>query len=153
MSKLLGTAVGIALQNHEAIREAGAPAMNAVGGVFQVIWRTMWKSTLIGLGLMVVWFVSFVFTYLLGGSAILASPVFMFPFGIFMFVIMPAIVMVREGRRVGKTVAAKNDAQRAMAQQEHFAREQQHAQAVTNWQAQQGIPAQPQYQPQGQYQH
>lgn len=145
MSKLLGMAVGAALENHEALRSASVPAKNAVTGVGQVIFRTWWKSTVVGFGLLVVWFASFAFTYLLGGTLALGDPTFMGLFAVVMFVVMPTIVFLRESRRVSKDVTAKNDAHRKFVEFERQAQEERNAKALAEWnthQAQQGAPAQ-----------
>jgi type VI protein secretion system component VasK len=126
--KLLGTAVGVALENHEAIRNVSAPAINAVGGVVQIIFRTFWKSTVVGLGLLVVWFASFAFTYILGGTNVLGSPTFTALFGLFLFLVLPSIICVREARRVTKDVARKNQAQRA----ERAARQAEYSQQLNS---------------------
>jgi hypothetical protein len=148
-SKLLGTAVGVALENREQLKTLGQPTFNAVGGVFQVIFGAMWKSTVVGLGLMVVWFASFAFSYILGGTNVLGSPTVMFLFGIFMFMVMPTIVLIRESKRVSKKVSAKNEAQRLAVQQEREAQAAANAQATANWNAQQAQ-LQAQFQPQQQ---
>lgn len=132
-AKLLGTAVGVALENQEAIRNASAPAMNMAGGVGKVIWGTWWKSTVVGLGLLVVWFASFAFTYILGGTTALGDPTLMALFGVFLFVVMPALVMVREAKRVSKAVNAKNRALKEQAQAETAAREAEYARGVAEW--------------------
>lgn len=152
--KVLGTAVSLALQNHEAIRNASAPAMNAATGVAQVIFKTMWKSTLVGLGLMVVWFAAFASTYILGGTNVLGRPVFMAMFGLFMFIGLPTIILIRESRKMSKTVAAKNKAMKEQARLDAEAQQLAYAQAVAEWQEQQQREAQfdPQFQPQTQTQ-
>lgn len=118
--KLLGTAVGVALQNQEAIRRATAPAMNTVGGVATLIFRTAWKSAALGAGFLVVWFAAFATSYILGGTNVLARPTAMFLFGIFLFVVLPTVVFLLESKKVRKSVAAKNQAQRE-AYQAHMA--------------------------------
>lgn len=149
-AKLLGTAVGVALENQEAIRNASAPAMNMAGGVGKVIWGTWWKSTVVGLGLLVVWFASFAFTYILGGTTALGDPTLMALFGVFLFVVMPALVMVREAKRVSKAVNAKNRALKEQAQAETAAREAEYARGVAEWRERQAHEAtlDPKFQPQ-----
>lgn len=137
--KLLGTAVGVALENQEAIRNASAPTMNALGGVAQVIFRTFWKSTVVGFTLMVTWVAAFGFTSFLAGPTFLGDPMFLFSFGLFLFLVLPFIICVRETRRVSKSVAAKNKGQRVAAQQAREAREAEYAQAMAQWQAQQEL--------------
>lgn len=142
MSKLLGMAVGAALENHEALRNASVPAKNAVTGAGQVIFRTWWKSTVVGFGLLVVWFASFAFTYILGGTLALGDPTFMGLFAVVLFVVMPTIVFLRESRRVSKDVTAKNAAHRKFVEFERQAQDEQNARAIADWQAsqvQQGV--------------
>lgn len=150
-SKLLGTAVGVALENHEAIRQAGAPAINAAGGALQVIFRTFWKSIAVGAGLLLVWFVTYVSTYILTGTNVVGSPGVMMLFGVFLFLVMPSIILIREANKVSKAVAAKNKAQREAVQAQQDAQAAEHARAMEAWQASQqnaptqALPYQPQY--------
>jgi hypothetical protein len=137
MSKLLGMAVGAALENRDALQHVAVPAKNVAGGVGKVIWGTWWKSTVVGFGLLVVWFASFAFTYILGGTVALGDPTLMALFGVVLFVVMPAIVLLREVKRVGKTVTAKNDAHRKFVEFERNAQAEQNAKAISDWQAQQ----------------
>lgn len=152
--KVLGTAVNLALQNHEAIRNVAAPAVNTATGVAQVIFRTMWKSTLVGLGLMVVWFAAFASTYILGGTNILGRPVTMALFGLFLFIGLPTIILIRESLKMSKTVAAKNEAMKEQARLDTEAREAEYARATAEWREQQERQAQvdPRFQPQPQTQ-
>lgn len=138
MSKLLGMAVGAALENREALQNVGVPAKNVAGGVGKVIWGTMWKSTVLGFGIILVWAAAFICTYMLGrGNSVMGQPMVTVLLGLFLFLVMPVLVAVRETRRVGKAVTAKNDAHWKFVEFERNAQAEQDRQAIANLNAQQ----------------
>lgn len=138
MSKLLGMAVGAALENREALQNVGVPAKNVAGGVGKVIWGTMWKSTVLGIGVFLVWAATFICTYMLGrGNSVMGQPMVTVLLGLFLFLVMPVLVAVRETRRVGKAVTAKNDAHWKFVEFERNAQAEQDRQAIANLNAQQ----------------
>lgn len=143
MSKLLGMVVGAALENREALQNVGVPAKNVAGGVGKVIWGTMWKSTVLGFGIILVWAASFVCTYMLGrGNSVMGQPMVTVLLGLFLFLIMPALVLAREVRRVGKNVTAKNSAHWKFVDAEQKAQEERERQAMAHYNAQQNSGAQ-----------
>lgn len=143
MSKLLGMVVGAALENREALQNVGVPAKNVAGGVGKVIWGTMWKSTVLGFGIILVWAASFVCTYMLGrGNSVMGQPMVTVFLGLFLFLVMPALVLAREVRRVGKNVTAKNNAHWKFVDAEQKAQEERERQAMAHYNAQQNSGAQ-----------
>lgn len=140
--KLVGAAVGAVLENSEAIKNVSAPTVNAAGGALQVIFGTIWKSIAISAALMVVWFVTYIFTYVLAGTNVVGSPKVMFLLGAFNFLILPAIVLAREVFRVSKGVRVKNAVQKEQARVEREAKEAEYAKAIEAWNIQQQQAAQ-----------
>lgn len=126
--KMLGTAVGVALENREAIKNMSAPAMNASIGAGKVIFATFWKSIVFGLACIVVWFFAFVTTTVLTGSYFFVSPNFTAFFGLFLFLGLPILILVKETRKEKQVVQMKNMKQRAAAAEERQRREAEFAQ-------------------------
>lgn len=135
--KLIGTAVGMALENREAIKDMSAPARNVGAGAAQVIFSTLWKSTVVGVALIFVWVAAFAFTSVLIGPTFLVSPVFTFLFGVSLFMLLPAIIGIRESRKVSKAVSIKNAKAKEMLRIKR-------AQQEAEWQAQAEFEAQQQ---------
>lgn len=139
-TKMLGTAVGIALENREALKTASAPTVNAATGVFQVIFRTMWKSVAVNTAIMMVWMATFISVYVFGGANnFVATPGFMAVLALVVFMVTPTVIFIREIRKVSKVVAAKNQAHRVAAQKERQQREAENAQAIAAWEAHQAM--------------
>ena len=138
MSKILGAALGAALQNHEAIKRVGAPAAAHVGGGFKVIWNTLWKTTVLNIGIMMMWLAAFAASYMLTVNPVLGSPMFMGFLALVIFIFSPMAVFIREARRMGRVMAARKVERDAAAAFEQEQQEAQYAQMLAAWEAQQG---------------
>lgn len=141
-TKLLGTAVGVALNNREALQSVSAPVMNVGQGAAQVIFRTLWKSTVVGVAMILVWIFMFGTIYILSGSPIMTHPGFLSFFGLVLFIVLPVVIFTKEARKVSKNVKEKNRISRENAANEKAVQAAQHQEAVAMWQAQQDFQAQ-----------
>lgn len=132
-TKLIGAAVGAALENRETLQNMSAPVRNAAGGAAKTVFNSIWKTLAVNGAILIIWLAAFMASYVITGSPALGKADFMTFLAILMFLIVPPVVFIRETRKQSKAVTAKNRASREAAARSRAEAEARNAQAIEAW--------------------